>query len=193
MPEDYTGKFDDMILPYQPDGAITLQLGGTDAPLLGGHGGKHITNTPNQSIISSTRAVPARFSPRLVEQGNMMKQALRQQVMDPHTKYMVDFIQLHFPQIQIKHSQMSLEEIYNAVTDGRVIKPEQQAQQERPFQELDYHVKLTEKYQSGVKMTKKEVGDLFMMDLKLLSNCEKKALIEDFKISKEFREAMHFR
>ncbi len=110
---------------------------------------------------------------------------------NPREKYMLDFIKLHFPQISIDHSELSIEQIYNAATSGRIMKPKVQApKKEQVFQEIEYYVKLNEAHQAGKKLPKEQLMDLFKMELQQVPKCLGKKILEDFREGIEFREAM---
>lgn len=126
----------------------------------------------------------SQFSPRLVEKGMAINQSKKE-------KFMIDYIRNVFPQLSLKNSKMSLEEIYNAIIEGRVILPKvQDVQREPMFQEIEYYVKINEAYQSGKKLSKENLMDLFKFEVQQLTPCEKKIVLQELALEKEVREAI---
>lgn len=73
---------------------------------------------------------------------------------------------------------------------GVFAKPKQAPKKEQMFREIEYYVKLAEADQKGKKLSKEQLMHLFKFELQQLSMSQRKQLLEEFKISREFHETM---
>ena len=138
--------------------------------------------------MSMTLKLPADYS---MNQRDNQYQRREQQ--DKKLLDLKHWFKAHYPQLVIQDIPfIKLEKMYKFIQEngGLYAKPKQAPKKERMFMEMEYYVKLSEAHQAGKKIGPKHLMNLFKMELQQLSHSDKKLVLRDFEIGREFRETM---